>query len=680
MSHSNNKSNYKKLPLRGASVSKQARIIANSIFALSVFCFAFLIALISGTLFFSLGESMAETRGVGFSASVESVIGLSTNALNDEVVFNITPTPTGILTSEELIVTVSTNNSTGYKLKMSSLTDNTDLVSVLDPNQPNASPNPIAPLAPTLPVIASTTAPIGAPAVLSSNTWGYTLTTPLPSTPLFSRIPIFSSADTLKDTVGPDVASTTIVTFGVNINNTIPSGAYTGTIVLTAVGNPTPDIIRITNVVPSVNWSGGDIYLAGTNFPTTTTGTTITIGGTPCASIRLIDTNNAICVLPNKPTGSTYPVVITSAALGKSNTNRTVTYDGSNKGNMQDFSQTNCTAMLVGLTQIYTDTRNNANYRVKKMLDNKCWMIDNLAYRGDPLNEDNTYGDTHSLDFHTACGTDYWNDSVVSTCNGPTTWLSNNNTRRVTTNNFTGGDLNDRVGNNIQNTEANFYPSSTSVQCTDSATSSDSMRSVCISYLYNWCAVVGLDSTTNPTCNEVREDSTVDDSNGSTTGGNVNTGMADAGIVGKPGGIGGESKGNNQAANQAGVAATNGSICPAGWRLPVGRVGASDNTYNEFAILNGAMFTLGQDLSPDNTNDGPTRAINWYPGGSFSATSSGYFNYAQGLFVQSRYSYYWSASLNSATSAQMMNLNTDNVSPGTPTASKSGGLAVRCVL
>ena len=215
-----------------------SKVIANTAFALSTFCLTFLVAFIAGSTFFIVSDSSAESGGMGSAEG--STISMSTNAVNDEIILPIVPTPFGALVSDELIVTVSTDNPTGYTLKMNSLTDNTDLVNVLDPNQPNTSMNPSSPLVPTLPVIASTSAPAGSPAILSPNTWGYTLDTPLPSTPTFSAIPTFSTPEIIKITEEPIANSTTTISFAANANNTLPAGTYTGTIVFTATANPLP--------------------------------------------------------------------------------------------------------------------------------------------------------------------------------------------------------------------------------------------------------------------------------------------------------------------------------------------------------------------------------------------------------------------------------------------------------
>jgi len=187
-----------------------------------------------------------------------STISMSTNAINDEVILPIVPIPTGALVSDELVVTVSTDNPTGYTLKMHSLTDNTDLVNVLDPNQPNTSINPSSPLVPTLPVIASTSASVESPAALTPNTWGYTLDAPLPTTPTFSAIPGFSTPEIIKQTEEPSVNSTTTITFAANASNALPAGIYTGTIVFTATSNYV--------LPPDNNWAANDSAATITAF------------------------------------------------------------------------------------------------------------------------------------------------------------------------------------------------------------------------------------------------------------------------------------------------------------------------------------------------------------------------------------------------------------------------------
>ncbi len=48
--------------------------------------------------------------------------------------------------------------------------------------------------------------------------------------------------------------------------------------------------------------------------------------------------------------------------------------------NMQDATQEHCDATKLGTTLYLRDSRDSTQYRVKKMVDGRCWMVDNLAY------------------------------------------------------------------------------------------------------------------------------------------------------------------------------------------------------------------------------------------------------------------------------------------------------------
>lgn len=597
----------------------------------AIFSATFLLSMASGSFFFILSNSSAESSTI--DVTVNPSISIATDAIGSTINIPILPTFSGIQNTKDLAVNVSTNNPTGYTLTMSSATDDTNLV-----NTDNSSLT-----------IPSTTNTYAAPDVLDNNTWGASVWTTGQDTSstTFSMIPPLSVPLTINATAEPANTSMTTLTFGAKVDTSLAAGTYTNTVVFTATTNYVPPLPIISSVSPTTNWSSGDIYITGSDFIDVTN---ITVGGTDCSSFRIISIDSAICVLPSKATGSDYPIALISGSLGMSNTNITVTYDGANKGNMQDFSSATCSSMPLGLTQNWTDARNGAVYRVKKMLDNKCWMIDNLAYAGGGTA---TYGDAHTLSFQNATSSSLW-DTNLNTVN-----------RYITTNNYTGGDLTDRQGNTIQNTTATL---SSGTRCQSTATGSGVMSSQCLSYLYSWCSAVGLDGSTTPTCAAVSN---------STTG----TNMTSAGVVGKVGGIGGESKGNSSATNQAGVnSTTSGSVCPAGWRLPVGRIGSGDNTKNEFAMLNASMNSATLNLIPD-VSGGTGYYQNWQPAGSFSGIGSGYFRPGTGLYFQSAYGYYWSSSLYSSVTALGTSLNATNVSPGTVyNFSRDYGLTVRCVL
>ena len=108
---------------------------------------------------------------------------------------------------------------------------------------------------------------------------------------------------------------------------------------------------------------------------------------------------------------------------------RTETIGSSTTSNitMQNFTQSNCNAMTVGQVVSLTDSRNKQTYRVKKMQDNKCWMVDNLKYAGeantDLANVDGTYGlvyNNESGKYNTVDGT-----STQSTDNSDKAFYNN---------------------------------------------------------------------------------------------------------------------------------------------------------------------------------------------------------------------------------------------------------------
>jgi uncharacterized protein (TIGR02145 family) len=81
-------------------------------------------------------------------------------------------------------------------------------------------------------------------------------------------------------------------------------------------------------------------------------------------------------------------------------------------------------------TIILTDTRNSQNYRIRKLADGKCWMIDNMQYASgtyySPINQSTycTQGysgeDAYDYGSITGCGYFYTYPSSINLC--PTGW------------------------------------------------------------------------------------------------------------------------------------------------------------------------------------------------------------------------------------------------------------------
>ena len=129
-------------------------------------------------------------------------------------------------------------------------------------------------------------------------------------------------------------------------------------------------------------------------------------------SYSVLSSSIISCKLPAKAesTDNGYAVAVTTSSGSVSMNNATIRYfnptrteaiGSSTTSNitMQDFTQSNCNAMTVGQVVSLTDSRNNQTYRIKKMQDNKCWMVDNMKYLGEGItisNVDSTTGITYN--------------------------------------------------------------------------------------------------------------------------------------------------------------------------------------------------------------------------------------------------------------------------------------------
>ena len=141
-------------------------------------------------------------------------VSLSVSASN--LNFNITPSPAGVQDTDNLNITVATNNVNGYTLTMTTATNNTALTHESNPGL----------------TIPSTTTTFASP--LINNTWGYnqgsSATTFLPIPALNSSpSPIAQSSIPADDTVD--------LTVGIKVDRATANGIYANTLVFTAVTN-----------------------------------------------------------------------------------------------------------------------------------------------------------------------------------------------------------------------------------------------------------------------------------------------------------------------------------------------------------------------------------------------------------------------------------------------------------
>ncbi len=108
------------------------------------------------------------------------------------------------------------------------------------------------------------------------------------------------------------------------------------------------------------------------------------MGGTDCQATKYISSSKVRCTIPPKNHDTTHNITVRNG--GTASSGQTVTYNNQSQGSMQDFNSQKCQNLKRGQAVVLTDTRiskgesKGRDYRVKKMPDDKCWMIDNLRY------------------------------------------------------------------------------------------------------------------------------------------------------------------------------------------------------------------------------------------------------------------------------------------------------------
>jgi uncharacterized protein (TIGR02145 family)/prepilin-type N-terminal cleavage/methylation domain-containing protein len=243
---------------------------------------------------------------------------------------------------------------------------------------------------------------------------------------------------------------------------------------------------------------------------------------------------------------------------------------------IQTVTNTNCPTTRT----MVVDARDNHTYWVQKLADGKCWMLTNLAYAGGGTN---TYGDVKSITNGASQAASY--------------------------------------------TTAYYYiPTGANPTTSPTTPSTSTSGTGQYGYLYNWCAAMGVQTSTSA-CNGT-----------STPTPNLTI-----------------------------------SICPQGWKLPyenTGWKGATESAGTDFTDLNGSVN------SGSTTTDAGLRS-NWLEqrNGSWQSGFSG-----QGTF-----GIYWASYSNTTLNVNAIILYADNGSSSStirPAAGvgKRDGNAVRCIV
>lgn len=349
--------------------------------------FSFAVILLSAVYFlqpFTSESSYADTDSA--SGTYNGTTYSLTTAVSD-LNLGLTALPSGSATYGKQTINVTTNAPGGYQLYVQTTGD------LAGTKAGAATSDSIAALS-------------SDNAALSTNTWGYTQTTPNDDADTAATQTIWSTPpSTLTQIDSTSSAATsgrdTDIYYGIKADNSLDGDTYSGTITYTTIASD----------VTSANESTNGLIVSPTTSNTNTT-TTITIttplmasssltaseitaavGSYPCVSITI--TAQAPLTFTCSITPTTDGIYNVSAVISKYSKTFTKTSgyiaktpptQFSQITNMQDATPVMCdnaTPYSTNNTQ-YTlkDSRTNQSYLIRKLADNRCWMVENLYLTG----------------------------------------------------------------------------------------------------------------------------------------------------------------------------------------------------------------------------------------------------------------------------------------------------------
>ena len=120
--------------------------------------------------------------------------------------------------------------------------------------------------------------------------------------------------------------------------------------------------------------SGPAFTIVGNEF---TGATAVYIGGKTCTSFEVVSDTHIFCEGPNNITTTGDNIVVVTKQNAGGNSTIAVTYNSTAYPTLQGSdAYANCSTTA----KLYRDTRDSQLYYVKRMPDEKCWMVDNLKY------------------------------------------------------------------------------------------------------------------------------------------------------------------------------------------------------------------------------------------------------------------------------------------------------------
>ncbi len=366
------------------------------------------------------------------------------------------------------------------------------------------------------------------------------------------------------------------------------------------------------------SYVGGGSYMdiKGTDI---VLGSKVLIGGEECMNVRVSSSTLINCTSPALGTGEhQVEIVSPPEAVGDIQN-----WTGCSVINTPDYSVSEWWKDPQ-YTVVLNDARDGKDYRVRKMPDGNCWMIDNLKL-GTPGTElvlTSTDSDVVAdftlpanpvnLDTHRANGICVGNENGITGSGYP----------------LTCDGTSDGTTGIPANTNYNY------VAYTD------------LAYIRE---LVFVNDALFDNCNGLNKVSP-DSLTGCGYGYNWHTATAGTGSYGL--------------VDQDAVS----SICPVGWRLPL-------HSSNEFGVLNNAMAT--GDSSVSSSENSVVTRHNWWYNGAFEGALAG--AYTSGIWDGGRDGRYWTASASNETGAYQLDFGDDRVNPDS-VGSKTAGIPVRCIL
>ncbi|MBQ3409856.1 hypothetical protein IJG66_00650 [Candidatus Saccharibacteria bacterium] len=582
--------------------------------------------------------------------------------------------------SDNTIVDVSTNNYTGYTLSMTdndtTPTGNTALI-----RQKNEASEADS----TIPTIESDIEGGYTSDTMTASHWGYSLAS---ATTGYKAVPALGATNVIKTTDSASSSDTTPVFFGVKAASSLMPGTYKSTVIFTAVANYQPDKNNaITNISPaSIAVDGGEELTIDTNIDYSDNLVDAThplnvllvkVGSNPettvsCGSVALANNSDKLRITCTTPTtgleeDEAYTVRLVFTKLGD------LAYDSSSSiiaeasgfwgiTYMQDMTSEICSELYTpsnatgGSVTIITDKAtynstvtadgqpyvpqrtlidvrgkdgtgtianpatgsNQATYVVRKLADGHCWMVQNLDMTFGATSSSSS-AETQSALTLTNATTDigYGTDSAGA-ATGRTSWTPDYKTQTAS------GIAWAQYGTDGAKSfdHGNKWWDGSSTLTTTQPSDATQAAVYHVGNYYNWNAATAGSGYTGSTESYSQKYTT-----------------------------------SNQYAAD--------SICPKGWKLPLGlNENTTDGSFN-YLIRNKYNISV--------TNSDASVIIN-----PMSFIRSGYYSYNGSLNAQGTSGGFWSSTVNNSNNARGLNFSSSNLNPQGRN-SKGYGFSIRCM-